>query len=122
VAARTARDEGGAVTAEAALVLPALAAVTVAMAWLVSLGVAHVKVVDAARESARAAARGESDLTAAATGRQVAGPGARVVLSRSGDRVVATVSAPVRGPGGLFGFLPPLVLHAEAVAAREAGS
>jgi Flp pilus assembly protein TadG len=122
VAARTARDEGGAVTAEAALVLPALAAVTVAMAWLVSLGVAHVKVVDAARESARAAARGESDLTAAATGRQVAGPGARVVLSRSGDRVVATVSAPVRGPGGLFGFLPPLVLHAEAVAAREPGS
>ncbi len=42
------------------LALPVLVLVTAALAWLVALGVAQVRVVDAARETARAIARGES--------------------------------------------------------------
>ena len=57
---RTARDrtDGGAATAELALGLPLLLAVTVGLVWLLAVGAAQVRVVDAAREAARAAARG----------------------------------------------------------------
>jgi len=34
----------------------------------------------------------------------------------------ATASAEVHGPGGLFGFLPGVRLHAVAVAAEESGA
>ena len=47
---RAARDERGAVTAEAAMALPVLVLFTLAMAWLVGLGVTQVRALDAARE------------------------------------------------------------------------
>ena len=64
--------EAGAVTAEAAVVIPLLLAVTLGLVWLVALAATQVRVVDAAREVARSAARGESDPVAVARGRQVA--------------------------------------------------
>jgi len=54
------------VTAETALVLPVLVCVAVGLAWLVVLGAAQVRCVDAAREVARLSARGESAATVAA--------------------------------------------------------
>ena len=54
------RDERGAVTAETSVVLPLLVAVTLAMVWLVAVGLAQMRATDAAREAARALARGES--------------------------------------------------------------
>ena len=51
------RDQRGAVTAELALALPLLFAVTVGLVWLLAVGAAQIRVVDAARESARAVAR-----------------------------------------------------------------
>ena len=111
--------EAGAVTAEAAVVIPLLLAVTLGLVWLVALAATQVRVVDAAREVARSAARGESDPVAVARGRQVAPDGAHVDVSRSGDEVRVRVVADVRGPGGLFSFLPALPVSAEAVAAEE---
>lgn len=99
--------------------LPAIAALTVGMTWMVSLGIAQVRVVDAARESARMAARGDPVTTAIGTGRQVGGEGARVSLTRDDAEVVATAIVRVRGPGGLFAFLPPVTVRARAVAATE---
>jgi hypothetical protein len=116
------RDERGAATAELALVLPLLVAVTVGLVWLLSVGTAQVRAVDAARETARMAARGDSDAEAVARGREVAPPGSVVGVTRGGDTVSAHVEAEVAGPGGLFGFLPQVRVHAEAVAADEEGS
>lgn len=47
------------VTAETAMVLPLLVAVALALVWVVSVGVTHVRLVDAAREGARMSARGD---------------------------------------------------------------
>ena len=42
-------------------------------------------------------------------------------MSDGDGQVVATASDTVAPPGGLFGFLPAAHVHAEAVAAAEAG-
>ncbi|MFN8195495.1 MAG: TadE family protein [Nocardioidaceae bacterium] len=107
------------VTAELAMTLPLLLAVTAGLAWLLSVGVAQVRVVDAARETARAVARGDSTEAAAELGRSVAPPGAAVEVDASGDTVTVTASVVVAGPGGLFGFLPDARVRARAVAAAE---
>ncbi|GGO72789.1 TadE family type IV pilus minor pilin [Nocardioides deserti] len=113
------RDERGAATAELALVLPALVAVTAGLVWLLAVGAAQVRVVDAARETARAAARGDDDGAAVARGERVAPPGSTVALSRSGGEVVVEASGRVDGPGGLFDFLPAVRVHATAYALDE---
>ncbi|MEV6274420.1 TadE family type IV pilus minor pilin [Nocardia sp. NPDC051832] len=73
----------------------------------------QVRCVDAAREAARLAARGDAE-NAVTVARRVAPPGADIALRTEGDRVVAVVSA--RSP------LLPLVLRADAVAAQEPGA
>ena len=105
--------------AEAAVVIPLLLAVALALVWLVALAATQVRVVDAAREAARAAAHGDSDAAAVDRGRQVAPDGARFDLSRSGEEITVRVVAEVRGPGGLLGFLPGVPVTSEAVAAQE---
>jgi Flp pilus assembly protein TadG len=114
------RPERGAVTAELALGLPLLVAVTIGLVWLLAVGAAQIRTVDAARETARAVARGDDVGEAVARGRRVAPEGAEVSVSTGGGQVVASSSARVDGPGGLFGFLPAVTVRAEAVAADEA--
>lgn len=116
-ATRTA--ERGAVTAELALALPLLVAVTVGLVWLLAVGGAQIRAIDAAREAARVAARGDSSSEAVGRGERVAPPGAAVTVDRSGGQVVARVRAGVPGPGGLFDFLPRVTVRAEAVATDE---
>lgn len=112
------RDDRGAVTAELALGTPLLVAVTVVLAWLLAVGVAQVRVQDAARETARAAARGDDAGAAVAVGRRVAPAGSSISLRASRERVVATVVAPMPGPDILL-RLPGVRLRAEAVALAE---
>jgi Flp pilus assembly protein TadG len=114
-------DERGSVTAETAMVIPALVAVALALAWLLALGATQVRVVDAAREVARAAARDDASSSAVALGHRVAPRGASIRVTRDDGRVVAQVRAAVHGPGGLLSFLPRVQVHAEAVAASEQG-
>lgn len=116
------RDEDGAVTAEAAVVIPVLLLVALGLAWLVALGATQVRALDAARETARAAARGEDPATSIGLGKQVATDGARISVRDEGETIVVTVDAPVRGPGGIFAFLPVHHARASAVAAEEPGS
>ena len=106
-------------TAETVMVLPLLAAVTLALAWLLSLAVTEVRLVDAAREVARASARDDSGAAARALGRRVAPAGSTFHLSRGDGAVRVEVTAEVRLPAGLLAFLPPVRLHADAVAATE---
>jgi hypothetical protein len=110
-------DEGdadrGAVTIEAALALCSLAVfLAVAVGSVVAVA-ASIRCIDAARELARLAARGEPDrghMVAA----ELAPGGARLSLVRQGDVVVAEVSAELLQP-------LPLRIGGRAVAAVEPG-
>jgi len=113
------RRDRGAATAELVAVLPVLVAAVLGMVWVLSLGVAQVRTVDAAREAARAVARGDDPGIATSRAEQVGPGGTAITVSRSASRVRASAVALVHGPGGLFGFLPGVRLHAEAVAATE---
>lgn len=113
------RGERGAATAEAAVVLPLLALIALALAWLVTLGVTQVRVTDAARETARALARGDGAQEGLALGRRVAPDDARFDVSGEAGTVVVTVSAPVRSPLSFLSFLPERAVTAEAVARDE---
>jgi Flp pilus assembly protein TadG len=114
------RDQRGAATAELALGIPLLVSLTVGLAWILAIGLAQVQMVDAARETARAGARGDSQEAALTRGRQVA-PGADVTVTMSDGEVVATASDTVAPPGGLLSFLPAVHVHAQAVTSAETG-
>jgi hypothetical protein len=101
------------------MVLPALVAVTLGLAWLLALASTQVRVVDAAREVARATARDEDPSEALRLGRRVAPRGSVITVEVQGDTVVAHVQTRVRGPGGLLDLLPGVDVDAEAVAAVE---
>lgn len=113
------RVERGAVTAELALGIPLLLAVTVGLVWLLAVGAGQVRVVDGAREAARGLARGDPEPVAFERATTVAGEGSRVSASYDGGQVTVTVTRSVAGPDGLFRFLPVVVLDAVAVAAVE---
>lgn len=114
------RGQRGAVTAEIALGLPLLLAVTVGLVWLLAVGAGQVRVVDGAREAARGLARGDTEEVAFARATTVAGEGSTVSAASEGGEVRVTVTRRVAGPGGLFDFWPSVQLRAEAVAALEA--
>lgn len=116
---RRRRDQRGAATAELAMVLPMLLAVTVGLVWLLAVGAAQVRTVDAARETARAIARGDDPAAAVARGEEVAPPGSRVRVETGGGEVRVVVTGRVAGPGGLF-EVPHAEVSAEAVAVQEA--
>jgi Flp pilus assembly protein TadG len=111
--------ERGAVTAETVMVLPMLLAVTAGMMWLLAVGGGQLRMVDAARETARAVARGDDQGAAIALGSRIAPEGTHIVVVRSGDRVTVRAVGEVQGPGGLFDFVPSVRLHAESVALVE---
>jgi Flp pilus assembly protein TadG len=116
------RTERGAVTAELAMAIPVLLAVTLGLVWTLSLGAAQVRMVDAAREAARAAARGDDAESALERGREVAPAGARLTMTTQGDKVVVSGAVDVDGIGGVLAVLPSVRLTATAVAAREGSS
>ena len=116
---RTPGPERGAVTAELALGLPLLLALTTGLVWLLAVGAAQVRVVDGARETARMLARGDAEAVAVARGARVAGGGSRVRVVRRGDEVAVTVTRAFDGPGGVLEVLPSVELEAEAVAVTE---
>ncbi len=79
------------VSAELALAIPALVSVVMTLAWLLGLGGTQALVAQAAREGARAAARGESMAVVRAAAQGLV-PGATVTVRRSGDSVSVTAS------------------------------
>lgn len=101
------------------MALPVLVAVALGLVWLVALAVTQVRVVDAAREAARALARDEPAATALELGRRVAPGQAAITVHQEEGAVRVHVVAEVRGPGGLFAFLPGVEVDADAVAAKE---
>ena len=113
------RGETGAATAELALGIPLLVALTAGLVWMLAVGAAQVRVVDASREAARAVARGDDVAAAEAVALQVAPDGARVRIEVGASEVTVTTSARITGPGGLLSSLPGVTVSAEAVALAE---
>ncbi|WP_124268840.1 TadE family type IV pilus minor pilin [Streptomyces sp. ADI96-02] len=104
----------GAVTAEAAVVIPVLVAFAMALLWALVAASDQIRCVDAARAGARAAARSEPEAEVLAAARDAAPRGARVAVRRAGDLWRVRVEAPTPGPDGLG-----VTLSAEAVALAE---
>ncbi|MEV0262846.1 TadE family type IV pilus minor pilin [Streptomyces sp. NPDC050617] len=111
---RSSDSDGGYVTAEAAVVMPALTIFGVALVWGLMAVSAQIQCVDAARAGARAAARSEPAAAAESAARSAAPRGARIVLGREGDLVRVRVETHATGPGPLA-----LRLSGEAVALAE---
>ncbi|MFE6689679.1 TadE family type IV pilus minor pilin [Streptomyces sp. NPDC057743] len=108
-----ARDAGF-VTAEAAVVLPVLVVVAVALIWGLLAACARIACVDAARAGARAAARQEPSAQVLAAAKAAAPRGARIAVAREGDLVRVRVEAGLPGVGRL-----PVRVGGEAVALAE---
>jgi Flp pilus assembly protein TadG len=106
------RDRGS-FTVELAAGLPALMLLLLAALAAVCAVTDKGQCVDAAREAALAAARGDPG---EAAGTRVAPPGAVVEIGGDAEVVTATVRAPVRMLGA---HLPVITVRATAVAARE---
>lgn len=97
---RAPRDSGT-VTAELALLLPVVVLLLVILLAAAAAGVIQLRVADAARAAARAAAIGEPSGEVAATAHRLAGAGAAVEVGEADGFVVVTVSRPL--PGVLAG-------------------
>ncbi|MFE2534451.1 TadE family type IV pilus minor pilin [Streptomyces sp. NPDC059371] len=106
--------DGGFVTAEAAVVLPSLVLVGMALVWALLAASAQIQCVDAARAGARSAARQDPEEAVLETARRAAPSGAKVTVVREGDLVRVTVGARTPGPAALS-----LELKDEAVALAE---
>ena len=106
------------VTAETAVVLPVLLLVLAgAVAAMIAVGT-QLRCVDAAREGARSAARGDPAATVTAVAASVAPTGAVIGVRTGGDQVEVTVSVLVKP----LGALPISVrVSASAAARREPG-
>jgi hypothetical protein len=87
------------VTAETAAVLPVLALVLSLGLWAVAAASAQVRCSDAAREAARAAARGDSEALVQQLARAAAPSGSSVSVVRDGRDVVVRVTSTVRWVG-----------------------
>lgn len=115
----TRRSELGMVTAEAAVVLPLIAIFTLALIWMVVTVIAQVQIVDAARDGARALARGEDEQIAVGHARRTAPDGADVDVSRASDSVTVTVDLDAEPPRWLLVPLPSVHLQAHSSVTLE---
>ncbi|WUC97726.1 pilus assembly protein [Streptomyces sp. NBC_00525] len=104
----------GAVTAEAAMVIPVLVAFALALLWALMAASAQIRCVDAARAGARAAARSEPAPQVREAALAAAPDGASVEVERTGGLWRVRIAAPTPGPGRLA-----VTLRAEAAAAAE---
>ncbi|WP_455353753.1 TadE family type IV pilus minor pilin [Streptomyces sp. SYSU K217416] len=107
-------SDRGYVSAEAAVVLPALVLFAMALVWALMAASAQIQCVDAARAGARAAARSEAGSAVVAAARSAAPDGARVAVEREGELWRVRVDAPTPGPSALS-----VRLSAQAVALAE---
>lgn len=110
------RSEAGMVTAETAMTLPVLVMLTLVGVAAVGVGQSRVRCADAAREAARAIARGDPG---AATGLARAAAGRPVIVSSAASHsgTAVTVRLEIRP----LSWLPSVPITETAVVATEPG-
>ena len=93
-------SERGAVTAELAITLPVLLSLLLLGIWSIGLVILNIQCIDAARDVARAVARGEPPDQAKAIGHRAI-PTGTITISREGPDIHVTVTAtPTHKPPG----------------------
>jgi hypothetical protein len=114
-------EEAGMVTAETAVVLPIIAAFALTLLWLISAGITEIRLVDSARDAARALARGEGEAAVRAQLAETGPAGSQLVVVRDGGDITAEASVSAEPPGWLLVPLPAIPLHASATTQAELG-
>lgn len=112
-------QDRGAVTAEVAAALPALILVVVAVLWVIALGTTQLRSADAAREAARAAARGDDPAIVREVAEAVAPDGATVHVTERDGLVTVQVEVRVHPPMPFGDRIPAPTVRASAVAIEE---
>jgi len=112
--------DGGMVTAELAVALPALVLVLLTALYAVTAVTAQLRCTAAAAAAARLAGRGEPAAVVRQAALADAPGGAALSVTRTSTTVTARIAVRLRPPG--FARLPGLSLTAQVVAAREPGS
>jgi Flp pilus assembly protein TadG len=118
------RNQRGAVTAEVAIALPVLLSLLFVGIWSIAVVMVNIQCIDAARDVARAVARGESLEAAHAIGRRTAPSNATIDIKRNGPdiHVTVTVSATPHAKAPLLAALPAAPVTAEATLQSEPGT
>ena len=99
-------SERGAVTAELAIALPVLLSLLLLGIWSIGLVILNIRCIDAARDVARAVARGEPPDQAKAIGHRTI-PTGTITVSREGPDIRVTVTAtPTHNPPLLSALAP----------------
>lgn len=101
------------------MVLPVLTLLLAVALWAVAVAGAQLRCVDAARDGARAAARGESESAAITAARAAAPRGAVIDITDDGRRVIVVVRARVGPASGVLAAIPAPVAAATAIADVE---
>ena len=116
------RNQRGAVTAEVAIALPVLLSLLFIGTWSIGVVIVNIQCIDAARDVARAVARGESPEAAQAIARRTAPSNATIDIKRDGPdiHVIITASPHARAP--LLAALPAASVRAEATLQSEPGT
>lgn len=109
--------ERGMVTAEIAVSLTGLVIVMLGLLWVFGVVSAQLRCVDAARDTARALARGESVADAEAEGERSAPNGADFAVRVGGGTATVRVSVRVQA----LARLPGVLVHSKAVVSTEPG-
>ncbi|WUJ74464.1 pilus assembly protein [Kribbella soli] len=112
------RSDRGAVTAELAIALPVLFSLLLLGIWSIGLVVLNIRCIDAARDVARAVARGEPLDQAKAIGRRTVPTGTITITRESSDIHVAVTAIPTHTPP-LLTVLTPTRLTATATLQAE---
>lgn len=107
------------VTAELMTVAPLAVAFVFMLLWIVSLGLTQVRVADAARESARMLARGESIAAARTAAGQFSPKGATIHVATADGAVSVTIRARSRMPLPFFSGIGSRTMESTSVAMRE---
>jgi len=110
--------ERGAVVAELAIALPVLVALLMLGIWAIGLVVLNIQCIDAARDVARAVARGEPPDQAEAIGRRAI-PTGSVTITREASDIQVTVTATPANKPPLLTFITPTRITATATLQAE---
>lgn len=101
------------------MVLPIVAAFALVMIWMLAVGIAQVRAVDASRDAARALARGEDRDAAVALALRTAPDGAEVRVDDTAGLVRVTVSLRAEAPGWLLVPLPAVAIDSSSAVEVE---
>jgi Flp pilus assembly protein TadG len=116
---RLRRAQRGAITAEIAITLPVLLTLLFLGIWLIGIVRTNIQCIDAARDVARAVARGESTESAQELGRRTAPADATITITHTGLDIHVTVTAEPSHQAPLLSALPTSPITARATLQSE---